>query len=341
MHKMALTPQGATSLRGGLLLGAVALAAACSHQTQISHGVMPLRRAPTAMERQIINAVDAGEGDPQVRELRRRLSANPYDIQARLDLAARYKDQGFPELALDHYRFAAARAPHLSGVSMLLARALFEAGEERAAISELINFCKLDPSPPVELLSLLGIYEDTMELFSDAERHHAAAVHTDPRRPLLRNNLGYNLFLQGKMAPAEKEFRAALALNPHLEIARNNLGTVLALRGETQEALLHWQSASGPATAHSNLASIWIEQKRYAEARKEIDVALSYSRNHVEALANLALLADLDGEVARIKVQERVTLRQRLALTLRKALIGDKMGSHNVGEQIPAQAAAK
>ena len=52
---------------------------------------------------------------------------------------------------------------------------------------------------------------------------------------------------------------------------------------------------SDPASAHNNLASVLIEQGRYAEARKELEIALSYQADHPAALANFKLVGELDG----------------------------------------------
>jgi Flp pilus assembly protein TadD len=302
-----MTPNGGLAL---LAIGAAILeSAACAHKTTVSHDVRQTYSAPraTAIRQQIINAIDAGEGDPEVRELRRRIAVNPDDIKARLDLAARYDKQGFPELAIEHYRLAGNRAPHLSSVHMLLARSLYGAGARTEAIETLVTFCKRDSAPPAELLSLLGIYQDQAGEYVQAEAHHRAALAIAPKRESLHNNLGYNLLLQSRDAEAASEFRRALALNPRSETARNNLGTALAMMpgGNVNEALAQWQSIGGPAAAHNNLATIFIQQKRYAEARKEIEIALSYSRNHDAALANLALVSELDGGPATAKVPAR------------------------------------
>jgi hypothetical protein len=44
-----------------------------------------------------------------------------------------------------------------------------------------------------------------------------------------------------------------------------------------------------------------IEAGRYDEARKEIDIALGYNRQHTAALSNLALVSRMDGKAAEVK----------------------------------------
>ncbi len=304
-------------LAGGLILSG------CAHVTTVSHQPTPAAaRTPrpvlTAMDRQVRNAVDAGEGDAVVVELRRRLAANPDDIKSRLALAARYQEQGYPDLAVEHLRFGVARAPHLSLLSIRLAKALEASGETGQAVDVLKAFYGRDPLAPAELVSLLGIYLDRMGESAQAETNHRAALALEPANDIFHNNLGYNLLLQEKNDDAVREFRAAVALNSRSEVARNNLGTALAKSGSLQEAVLQWQSVSGPAAAHSNLASVLLEQKRYPEAKKELELALSFDRNHPAALANLALLGEQQGAASAVTLAPRPTAWQKWTHGLRR-----------------------
>ena len=79
----------------------------------------------------------------------------------------------------------------------------------------------------------------------------------------------------------------------------------MALASTPGDALLHWQSISDPATAHSNMAALLIEQGRYPEARKELDLALGYNKSHAAALSNLKLVSELDGKPAVIPMKPR------------------------------------
>jgi tetratricopeptide (TPR) repeat protein len=138
----------------------------------------------------------------------------------------------------------------------------------------------------------VGILEDDVQNYTSAEVWHRAAVNRQPDLDTLHNNLGYNLLLQDRAGEAAAEFRRAMELNPKSEIARNNLGVALA--ADPKEAVLQWQSISDPATAHSNMAAVFIERKRYSEARQEVKIALEFSPEHPAALANLKLLDELD-----------------------------------------------
>ena len=285
------------------VLGLVMLCAcsACStrHQTASTHVAAQPTAVDHTLRRQIINAADAGDGDYQLKTLRQQVIADPGNLTARLTLANHYWQTGTTELAVEHYRFAAGRFPENPHVAMLLARALRDSDRPTDAIDFLVNFCHQNANPTSDLLSLLGILEDDAGDFAGAEKVYRAALAQSPSRADLRNNLGYNLLLQDKPALAVEQFQEALKIEPRSQVAHNNLGMALLAQwkddSQPREALLHWQSVSGPATAHNNLATVLIEQARYADARRELQIALEFQKDHPAALRNLTLVSGLDG----------------------------------------------
>jgi Flp pilus assembly protein TadD len=152
-----------------------------------------------------------------------------------------------------------------------------------------------------------------------AEASYRAALALNQKSDSVHNNLGYNLLLQARSQEAIEQFRAALKLQPHSQVAQNNLGVALA--SEPKEAVLHMQSVSDPATAHSNLAAVLMEQGKYSEARSELEKALEYKTDHPAALSNLQLISELDGKpfATPIAVSSRW---KRFASGVRKALLG-------------------
>jgi Flp pilus assembly protein TadD len=287
------------------------------------------------MRRQVTNAVDAGDGDHEASVLRRKLAADPTDLSSRLAIAEHYRKLGFPDVALEHYRLAAARFPDSSEVHVHLAQSLREMSLTDEALETLVKFCKKQQSPSADAWSLMGILYDDVGEFTFGEHAYRAALGVDSKRDAVHNNLGYNLLLQGKTDAAAEELRRALALNPRSEIARNNLG--MALAATPREALLQMQSVSDAATAHSNLAAVLIEQKRYAEARQEIKIALNYSPNHVAALSNLELLSELDGKPASFELTPRVTGWKRVTLFVRRTLTGEPKVNHGEAANSPTR----
>ena len=279
------------------LVAAAGLALSCASHTQTA-GTRPVTAPKPMMERQIHNAIDAGDGNYQIRQLRAQVAAEPDNIDARLALAKAYRDDGYPDLALEHCRFAAARFPQSAPVQLGLARALRASGLRKEALDGLETFLKKYPQKGAEYLSWVGILRDEQGLWPAGEAAHRGALEIAPTSDYLHNNLGYNLLMQNKNDAAAEEFREALKLNSHSEVARNNLALALANTGATEQAVLYWQSSTDPATAHSNMAAYFIEKGRYQEARRELDVALGYNRQHPAALKNLELVSKLDGAPA-------------------------------------------
>ena len=255
-----------------------------------------------AIARQIANAASAGDGDYQLRTLRARMEANPADIAARLEIAERYQQLGFPELALDHARLLLERVPESEDAHVALAKLQRAADQSAEAERALVAFStKHDAS--ARLWAWIGLLRDDTGDWKNGEIAHRKAVAMAPDRDELHNNLGFCLLQQGRKDEAAAEFAAALKLNPRSIVARNNLGT--SLNTSSKEAVLHLQSVTDPATAHSNLAAALMDAGRYDEARQELGLALGYNRQHSAAMQNLELLARLDGKPVELKSSSR------------------------------------
>jgi Flp pilus assembly protein TadD len=256
----------------------------------------------SAFDRQVRNAQDAGDGDYPLTLLRQRAAAEPASVDARLELAKAYRERGYPDVALEISRLAVARFPESGDAELSLVRDLHSMKLRVEAVASLEDFLKAHPQQAPEYYSWLGILLDESGQWTSGEPQHRRALELAPTRDSLHNNLGYNLLMQKKNAEAAAEFREALKLNPNSEIARNNLGSALAA-GNAAQAVASFQSASDPATAHSNLAAILIENGNYAEARRELYIALGYNRTHSAALKNLQLVSRLDGHDATLPAQ--------------------------------------
>jgi len=278
------------------------LTASCSHNRTPA---AQIPAAPqTAMERQIVNAIDAGDGDYQTCMLRQRVVAEPDNIEVRLELAQAYRDRGYPELALEHCRLVVARFPESAAGQLAMAKSLRASGQRKAAAENLEAFLKGHPQTSPTYLAWLGILRDEMEQWPAGEAAHRGALGLDANSACLHNNLGYNLLRQNKNEAAAAEFREALRLNPQSAVARNNLGLALANAEAKEQAVTNWQAAGDPAAAHNNLAVFYIEKGQYRAARKELDVALGYNRQFPAALKNLALVSRMEGTPATLAMRQ-------------------------------------
>ena len=299
----------------------------CTHQTYLATraATQPAKTpVPTVWDRQVRNAVDAGDGDYQLRALRDKMAAEPDNIPVRVELAAAYAGRGYPDVALEISRLAVARFPESGIAQLALVRALRATGRRTEAIAGLESFLKAHPGSAAEYFSWLGILRDESGLWPLGEPAHRKALELAPAAAYLHNNLGYNLLKQNRYGEAAIEFEAALKLDPASQMARNNLGLALAHSNAASEALANWQTTGGPATAHNNLATVYLELGNYAEARKELDLALSYNRSHSAALKNLELLGRIDGQPATLTVpaDQRFTRWPRLTRAVRKLFVG-------------------
>ena len=288
-----------------LVVAFAALAVSCNH-TQVAK-TKPIPPPPplSVWDRQVRNAIDAGEGDLQLRQLRSKVAAEPDNVQVRVDLAKAYGERGFHEVALEISRLAVARFPESGPAQLALVRALRESNLRAEAIAGMEAYLKAHTQSGAEFYSWLGILRDESGLWPLGEPAHRRAIELAPATDYLHNNLGYNLLMQKKNDEAASEFREAVRLNPANITARNNLGLALAQSNAAAQAVANWQSTGDPASAHNNLAVVWIEKGNYPEARKELELALSFDRANSAALRNLELVSRLDGSPAALKLQKQ------------------------------------
>ena len=282
--------------------GLVVILAGCSSHAQMARVKPVVPAQPGMIDRQIRNAVDAGEGDYEARVLRARLEADPASLSARMELARHYQQKGFPEVAMEHLRLAVERAPESADAAVALARMLRDNGRPGDGAFVLTGFAGKHEAG-LDVWAWLGLLRDEAGDWKGGEEAHRKAIALAPAHDDLHNNLGYSLLRQGRTAEAAGEFRAALQLNARSDVARNNLGSALA--DSPKEAISYMQSVTDPASAHNNIAVALMETGKYAEARHEIEVALGYNRQNTAALNNLRLLSELDGKPAEIQAASR------------------------------------
>lgn len=276
----------------------------------------------TPFDQQIKNARDAGSGDYQLSLLRQHVAAEPDNVSARLELAKAYRDRSYPDVALEISRLAASRFPESADAELSLVRDLHTMRQGAEAVSSLEAFLKAHPQQTPDAYSWLGILLDESGQWASGEPQHRKALEAAPGSDPLHNNLGYNLLMQKKYADAAAEFEQALKLNPGSEIARNNLGTALAAQNASKQAVASFQTATDPATAHSNLAAVLIENGNYPEARQELNIALGYNKAHSAALRNLELVSRLDGHDATLPNPSVQTRWQRFKAGFARLFVG-------------------
>jgi len=281
-----------------LLLTLAALTAVgCGRHQQAARMRRPA--LPPMMQQQVVNAVNAGDGNLRVRRLRERLAAEPRNVAVRLELAAEYGAMGYPELELEHCRMAVERFPESSAAIERLAKNLRKAGSPQQAAEVLVSIVAQQPKPGHETLAWAGILLDEADRLREGELMHRRALALESRRDYLYNNLGYNLLLQERYPEAAAAFRRALELNSSSTTARNNLGRTLVRMSPNAaptDAVAQFQRVADLAIAHNNVATALYEKGDVAGARKELEIALEYRRDLPQILENLRLVAGDDGK---------------------------------------------
>lgn len=276
-----------TTLAAGVLL------TGCAPKGHVSQVRVPGPTMQPVMQRQIRNALDAGEGNPRVRELRAQMAAQPQNVKLRLELAAEYAKAGHTDLEMEHLLVAVERFPDSEVAVLALTRWLVRAERPAEAAQRVGSYLARQEKPSANALSWAAIAQDGMGHWTEGEPLHRRAVERAPGRDTLHNNLGYNLMMQGRGDDAAVEFRRALALNPGSETARNNLG--LALGDQPAAAISEFRQAADLAVAHNNLAAYLYEKGDVAGARKELETALDYRPDMPRILENLRKLSAADG----------------------------------------------
>ena len=321
-----------------ILSTGAALSVSCVHQTVTSRTAAP---PMTVWDRQVRNAVDAGDGDYQLRALRQKVAAEPENIAARVELSNAYGERGYHEVALEISRLAAAGFPESGDAQLSLVRDLRAVNRRAEAITALEGFLRSHPASEAKYYSWLGILRDESGLWALGEPAHRKAIEVagSTGADSLHNNLGYNLLMQKSYDEAVREFEAALKLNPASAIARNNLGMAQARSGAAAQALATWQASTDAATAHNNLATVWIEKGNYPEARKELQQALGYNKAHSAALKNLELLGSLETHPPAAASKAEDSRWERWKIAFRKLFVGPLYDSRP--EDVRSASAAK
>jgi len=279
------------------------------HDFGLPAGHEPARSASTPdstlrgiFQKQTKEAFNPLSQDARIQNLRNRLSKNPSDVDARLELASAYEGYRLYSEALEQFTEAFALV-HSEKAILGIARCDQALNKTWQAIPLLEQFAKESPSPVV--WNALGLLHATGDL-AVGERALRAAIAAEPASDQWHNNLAYNLMLQNKTDDAESEFRKALELNSKSVATHNNLGMLFARQGKLQGALEQFQYAADQATAHNNLAVVLMELGKYDQSREELVKALAIRRNFQPALSNYKLVQDHMRQREQLQKAERL-----------------------------------
>ena len=155
--------------------------------------------------------------------------------------------------------------------------------------------------PEAQRLHAQSEYERGVTLFRESQLSAALpalqqAVTLDPQVSAYHNALGVLYLSLRRPDLALEPFKRAVALDASYAEAQLNVGIALAEAGRWEEAVTAYQKAIAlptlfsPQTAHQNLGLALYHLKRYAEAERALDFAISLDPRMEGAYYNLGLV---------------------------------------------------
>ncbi|CAK0780525.1 Methyltransferase domain-containing protein [Gammaproteobacteria bacterium] len=200
---------------------------------------------------------------------------------------------------------------HLLGWSALGA-SLMQLGRFSEALGAIQKVLELSPEN-VEAHANLGFLYFQLGRLNEAETCFRQALKIKPNFVEIQVSLGDVLYTLGKLDEAEVSYRRVLAIRPNFAEAVGNLGNILHDLGQLNEAEACFRRAleiKPSIETHYNLGSILQEQGRLDEAGEHYQQALKIKPDAVNALNNLAVLLNAQGqsEMALSTIQRSLTV---------------------------------
>lgn len=123
--------------------------------------------------------------------------------------------------------------------------------------------------------SRLGILYHQLGRYEDSDQAFFNGISAVPSSASLRNNFGFCLFLQRRMAEATEQYRAALEIRPDFSRARMNLAALLAHDGRGAESYAEFCRVVSTDMAYYNIGVIRLEEGDYQSASDHFHEALA------------------------------------------------------------------
>jgi tetratricopeptide (TPR) repeat protein len=248
-------------------------------------GVLKISGENTAAESEAIGKLL--ETRPDLKALGRRAATDAKDVESRKQLAGEFMDRRFFASAYQLYQEVLSVAPRDAAAELGVARVWFEWSDYEQAAQHAEQAVALDPAS-AGALDLLGRIEMRSNDVNAAAGYFLAAARVQPDNARILANAGYALMLRGDLPRARTSLEQALGVDGSLVEAHNNLGIVLAKLGEPDGALRQFLEVNEPPAAFNDLGVVYLEQKKWREARDAFQRALALDPEYRKAQVNLA-----------------------------------------------------
>jgi tetratricopeptide (TPR) repeat protein len=209
--------------------------------------------------------------------------------------------------------------------------AAIEREDWHAASDEFVRVLSLEPHEPQASTAYydLGIAQTGLGQLDDAVASFEAAIGRDPGFLAARSNLVSVELMRGDLPAARKAADALVALAPDSARALYARGLAALAAGDADTALADFRKLSlrnpSYAIAHYDLALAEIKLGRYADAERELRVALTLAPNYARAQLCLGtvLLHAGQREAARVAFDDAARNAQDVVLRTLAASLRD------------------
>ena len=222
--------------------------------------------------------------------------ARAYFYQYQLDQTATLLDE-----TEKHAKMALALNDQLSDVHVILGRVFLSHGKDALAQSEIQRALELDPKSSDAYLALGDLYT-AMGRPSDAQNSYEQGIALNPQSWDGYYRLGRFLIGQQRYEEAIAQYRQALAIVPDHVYARTNMAVALKELHRPQEAEAELKKAleyGKVYSAYGNLANLYFEQGRFAEAAQAGAQALELKKSNYMVWNNQGVYYEFTGEKAK------------------------------------------
>lgn len=146
----------------------------------------------------------------------------------------------------------------------------------------------------------LAVIADQQQDASTADEHYLKALTLNRRDADLLSDMGYSLFLRGKLDESERRLKEALEANPYHRGAHSNLGLVYGRQGKYDQALAAFRQSGTEADAQRNIAQLFPNGRPNAAGGQPNETAVAdNSRRGAPALPT-----DVDQRLANAPLSE-------------------------------------
>jgi tetratricopeptide (TPR) repeat protein len=223
---------------------------------------------------------------PYLAELSSKVTANGTDVDSRRLLADAYMEEGLLPFAFQMYQEIISIKPNDSLAEVGVAKVWDRWGDFGLAYQHAERAVLLEPKS-ADALETLGRVHLHRNQIDQALSAFLSALDIKPQSGSLLTNTGYLYLKRGDLSQARLYLERAVEVDGSLVEARNNLGIVFARLGDPNSALREFMAVNDPAAAFNNLGAVYMDQKKWSDARAAFRRALALDPGHKKAQANL------------------------------------------------------